>query len=98
MISSTQLTVTSAAVNILGTGSTVLRSGGASAYRPLRMSLLNLASTRSWINPTSAGTTANSYVLNGVNGLITDIFRSDQWWIFTSAGADARVLVLGGLQ
>lgn len=98
MINTTQLTVTSAAVNLLGAGSTVLHSVGASAYRPLQMSLLNLLSTRAWISPTSAGTTANSYALNGVNGLITDIRRPDPWWLFTSAGAATRVLVMGGLQ
>lgn len=95
----TQLSVTSAAQNIIGPSSTVLNSVSASVWRPLKVGLVTLSAARVYLSPTSAGTTANSYVLLGLNVLNVDVRRTGSvWWAFTSAATTCRMTVSGGTQ
>jgi hypothetical protein len=95
---STRTAITTVAKNILGPDSTVQSSLTASVDDPVLLHIQNLQSTRWWINPTSAGTTANSFGFASLLALRFNIVRPEVMWAFTSGGAATTVVLTAGGQ
>lgn len=93
-----RVTLSSVTTAILAPGSTNFDTGGATPYDLSHISLEVISAARSWLNPTSAGTTANSFLIPPFSVMHLEIEDDSTLFGFTSAGATVVVNIAGSKQ
>lgn len=93
---STRFAVTTAGpFNILGPSSTVHNTANATVHDQQYLALENISAGRCFLSHTSAGTTANGFIMLAFSALKINIPQAWNIWAFSSAGVTATLTMIG---